>query len=134
MVPFTFFKSSDFNSSDCIPIHGALPLIMPEKDSLDIDSTFDLKIANFLFRDDKGEKMNFSIGKSEISVGGEPVIIAEIGINHGGSLEVAKEMARLAIESGADLIKTQTHIPVSEMSVEAESVECRGNANVSIFG
>lgn len=76
--------------------------------------------------------MSFSLGKSEISVGGEPVIIAEIGINHGGSLEVAKEMARLAIESGADVIKTQTHIPVSEMSVEAE---CRvpGNANVSIF-
>lgn len=50
------FKSSDFKSSDCIPIHGALPLIMPEKDSLDIDSTFDLEIANLLSSDDKGEK------------------------------------------------------------------------------
>ena len=38
-----------------------------------------------------------------ISIGDEapPVIIAEIGINHGGSLDVAKKMAELAVANGA---------------------------------
>ena len=43
-----------------------------------------------------------------------PVIIAEIGINHGGDLEVAKKMVKDAINSGADIIKHQTHFVEDE--------------------
>ena len=32
-------------------------------------------------------------------------IIAEAGVNHNGSLEMAKEMARVAKECGADIVK-----------------------------
>lgn len=46
-------------------------------------------------------------------------VIVELGINHGGSLGVAKEMARTAIDNGAKFIKHQTHIPDEEMSEAA---------------
>ena len=38
-------------------------------------------------------------------------IIAEAGVNHNGSLEMAKEMARVAKECGADIVKYQTAVP-----------------------
>ena len=47
------------------------------------------------------------------------MVIAEIGINHGGSLEVAKLMVDTAIASGIEVIKHQTHIVEDEMSQEA---------------
>ena len=38
-------------------------------------------------------------------------IIAEAGVNHNGSLEMAKEMARVAKACGADIVKYQTAVP-----------------------
>lgn len=60
-----------------------------------------------------------------------PVVVAEIGINHEGSLEAAIAMADAAIDVGAEIIKHQTHIVDDEMSEEARSV-IPGNADVSI--
>ena len=51
-----------------------------------------------------------------------PVVIAEIGINHEGSLEAAIKIADAAINSGAEIIKHQTHIIEDEMSDEAKLV------------
>lgn len=62
----------------------------------------------------------------------EPLIIAEIGINHEGSLARAKEMVDAAISAGAEMIKHQTHVVEDEMSSEARSV-IPGNADVSIY-
>lgn len=61
-----------------------------------------------------------------------PVVIAEIGINHGGSLELAVEMADAAINAGAEIVKHQTHIVEDEMSEEAKSV-IPDNSDVSIY-
>lgn len=61
-----------------------------------------------------------------------PVVIAEIGINHNGSLDVAIAMANAAIDAGAEIIKHQTHIIEDEMSQEARSV-IPGNADISIY-
>ncbi len=61
------------------------------------------------------------INKLTISNNSVPPLIAEIGINHGGSLTVAKKMAKLAIDSGANIIKHQTHIIDDEMSEEANA-------------
>jgi Sialic acid synthase len=44
-----------------------------------------------------------------------PVIIAEAGINHNGNMESARELVHAAAESGADVIKFQTHLPEHEM-------------------
>jgi N-acetylneuraminate synthase len=61
-----------------------------------------------------------------------PLVIAEIGINHGGDLEVAKEMVRLAALSGCEMIKHQTHIVEDEMTEEAKAI-FPPNADVSIW-
>ncbi len=61
-----------------------------------------------------------------------PVVIAEIGINHGGSLELAIHMADAAIDAGAEIIKHQTHIIDDEMSDEAKAV-IPANADISIY-
>jgi len=61
-----------------------------------------------------------------------PLVIAEIGINHGGDLAVAKEMVRLAAGSGCEMIKHQTHIIEDEMTQEAKSI-FPPNADVSIW-
>ena len=61
-----------------------------------------------------------------------PLVIAEIGINHGGDLAVAKEMVRLAAMSGCEMIKHQTHIIEDEMTEEAKQI-FPPNADVSIW-
>ena len=52
----------------------------------------------------------------------DPLIIAEIGINHNGKLEDALKLSELAIDSGAKFIKLQTHIANEEMSSEAKKI------------
>jgi sialic acid synthase SpsE len=61
-----------------------------------------------------------------------PLVIAEIGINHGGDLAVAKEMVRLAAGAGCEMIKHQTHIIADEMTDEAKQI-FPPNAHVSIW-
>lgn len=67
------------------------------------------------------------IGDNEI-----PLVIPEIGINHNGSLEVAKEMVDAACSAGAKIIKHQTHIVEDEMCNEAKKV-IPGNSDISIY-
>lgn len=62
----------------------------------------------------------------------DPLIIAELGINHGGSISVAKEMVDAAARAGVEVIKHQTHIVEDEMSSEAKNV-IPGNADISIY-
>ena len=61
-----------------------------------------------------------------------PLVIAEIGINHEGSLQVAKEMVDAAHRAGIEVVKHQTHIVADEMSGAAKKV-IPGNADVSIY-
>jgi sialic acid synthase SpsE len=61
-----------------------------------------------------------------------PLVIAEIGINHEGSLEVAKEMVDAAQRAGVEVVKHQTHIVEDEMSGAAKKV-IPGNSDVSIY-
>jgi sialic acid synthase SpsE len=74
----------------------------------------------------------FEISNRKIGLDYPPLVIAEIGINHGGSLPVAKEMVDAAFRAGVEVVKHQTHIVEDEMSIEAQYV-IPGNANESIF-
>ena len=76
--------------------------------------------------------MKFNIGQIEVGHGCRPLVIPEIGINHNGSLTVAKEMVYAAYQSGARIVKHQTHIVEDEMSSAAKSV-IPGNADISIY-
>jgi len=75
---------------------------------------------------------SFQIGNIRIGVDQLPLVIPEIGINHGGSLEIAKQMVDAAAQSGAKLIKHQTHVVDDEMSEQAKRV-IPGNSKVSIY-
>ena len=51
------------------------------------------------------------------------IIIAEAGVNHNGSYELAKQMIIAAKEAGADYIKFQTAVPelvISKYAVQAD--------------
>ena len=75
---------------------------------------------------------SFYIGRRLVGGDSDPLVIAEIGINHGGSFEAAIEIARSAINAGAEIIKHQTHIASDEMSSEAKNV-IPGNSDKPIY-
>jgi N-acetylneuraminate synthase len=77
-------------------------------------------------------KPSFLIANRLVSDNTPALIIAEIGINHNGSLDRAIAIADSAIKAGAEVIKHQTHIPDEEMSVEARSIK-PGNSNKNIY-
>lgn len=66
--------------------------------------------------------MIFKIGKRIVSNDNPPLIIAELGINHNGSLKKAKYLVDQAYKAGAEIIKHQTHVPEDEMSEEAKNI------------
>ena len=55
------------------------------------------------------------IGTRIISSNHSPFVIAEAGINHNGSLLIAKKLVDMAKKAGADCFKIQTHITEDEM-------------------
>lgn len=77
-------------------------------------------------------KVSFKIENRDVGLEYDPLVIAEIGINHEGSLQTAFEMVDAAIEAGAEIIKHQTHVVDDEMSGDAKNV-IPGNADVSIY-
>jgi sialic acid synthase SpsE len=72
------------------------------------------------------------IGKRKVGPAYPPLVIAEIGINHEGSLRTAFEMVDAAASAGVEVVKHQTHIVGDEMSSAAKAV-IPGNAKVSIY-
>ncbi|GEO09930.1 N-acetylneuraminate synthase family protein [Segetibacter aerophilus] len=72
------------------------------------------------------------IAGRKIGIDFPPLVIAEIGINHEGSLTVAKEIVDAAKAAGVEVVKHQTHIVEDEMSSAAKNT-IPGNADVSIY-
>lgn len=62
----------------------------------------------------------------------DPLVIAEIGINHGGSLDVALSMVDAAARAGVEFVKHQTHVVQDEMSSAARKV-IPGHTKESIY-
>lgn len=73
-----------------------------------------------------------TIGERKVGRAHVPLVIAEIGINHEGSLAVAREMVDAAARAGVEVVKHQTHVVDDEMSGAAKKV-VPGNADVSIY-
>ena len=61
-----------------------------------------------------------------------PAIISELGINHFGSLRIAKKMVDEIFKNGGRIVKNQSHDLDSEMSKEAKNIK-PANAKMSIY-
>ena len=72
------------------------------------------------------------ISNRKIGPDHKPLLIAEIGINHNGSLDEAKKIVDAAVLAGIEVIKHQTHVVEDEMSPEAKKV-IPGNSDKSIY-
>ena len=58
--------------------------------------------------------------------------MAEIGINHFGSLKIAKKIVDNIKKCGGEAVKVQIHLPDEEMSEEAKKIK-PGNSKKNIF-
>jgi N-acetylneuraminate synthase len=65
---------------------------------------------------------SITIGKRKIGADFPPLVIAEIGINHEGSMAKAKRMVRDAAASGAECVKFQCHVVDDEMIPAAKKI------------
>ena len=77
-------------------------------------------------------KSDFIIAGRVISEKSDPLIIAEIGINHNGDLKIAKKMVDAAFKAGAEIVKHQTHVVEDEMTDHAKKI-LPGNSDDSIY-
>ncbi|HUP41533.1 MAG TPA: N-acetylneuraminate synthase family protein [Vicinamibacterales bacterium] len=57
----------------------------------------------------------FVIGSRHVGVDQPPLVLAEVGINHEGSLEKALQLVDAAALAGAEVVKFQCHITEKEM-------------------
>jgi N-acetylneuraminate synthase len=55
--------------------------------------------------------MSVRIGRSLIGAGSPVYMIGEIGLNHNGDVEIAKQLIDVAVESGAQAVKFQKRTP-----------------------
>jgi sialic acid synthase SpsE len=55
------------------------------------------------------QKVLFKLGNVHIDLESKPFLIAEIGVNHGGSVAEAKKLIESAKRGGADAVKFQTY-------------------------
>lgn len=78
--------------------------------------------------------MSAEIRLGDLALGEEhaPLVVPEIGINHGGSAAVARSMIDAALRAGARIVKFQCHVPDDEMTAAAKSI-IPANADKSIY-
>ena len=53
------------------------------------------------------------------------IIIAEAGVNHNGSVDLAKRLIDVAADAGADYVKFQTFKAEKSLSPKATKASCR---------
>jgi N,N'-diacetyllegionaminate synthase len=67
-----------------------------------------------------GKSPSFFVGDRRISAEDPCFVIAEIGVNHNGDVDLAMRLIDLAVEAGADAVKFQT-FRTSELVIESAS-------------
>ncbi|HII29722.1 TPA: N-acetylneuraminate synthase, partial [Candidatus Woesearchaeota archaeon] len=94
-------------------------VIMPKERSLDIDDMTDFKLVELIMTEQTSKEADKMSAKAEttIRIGNRLIghnqpcfIVAEAGVNHNGSIELAKRLIDGAKEAGADAVKFQTWV------------------------
>lgn len=78
---------------------------------------------DLLFHEEVAMNAERVIGSRRVGTGHPVYIIAEIGINHNGDLDVAKAMIKGAYDAGADCVKFQKRTPLLCVPEEQRSIE-----------
>lgn len=86
--------------------------VMDAEDSIDIDTEADLTHANAVLDARWTNAPTIEIAGRVIGTGRPAWIVAEVGVNHNGSVATALDLVRAAAESGADAVKFQKRDPV----------------------
>ncbi|MFH2106782.1 MAG: N-acetylneuraminate synthase [Candidatus Micrarchaeota archaeon] len=68
-------------------------------------------------------KETILVGKKKVGPGQPCFIIAEAGVNHNGDMKLAKELALVAKQAGADVVKFQTFNPDKLVTKKAGKAE-----------
>ena len=81
-----------FEKHNTFPSNDSVPYLMKKEESIDVDNENDLKaVKNIMLQNIKNMIYpEFKILDRPVGYLYDPLIIAELGINHGGSLEIAK--------------------------------------------
>jgi N,N'-diacetyllegionaminate synthase len=104
-----------------------LASVMPAERSIDIDTLQDFACCEAVLA--VRPVGAFHLGQRSIGPGSPCFVIAEAGVNHDGSVDVAHELVDAAADSGADAIKFQTFNVESLVSNDAPLAEYqRGSA------
>lgn len=93
-----------------------IPYSMKTEESIDIDTMLDFKLAEIMLK-------NAEMENEDVETDEPTFIIAEAGVNHNGSLDLAKKLVNAAKESGADAIKFQTFKTEDLVTKDAKKAE-----------
>jgi N-acetylneuraminate synthase len=69
----------------------------------------------------RNKRSTVEIGKISVGDGYPAYLVGEIGINHNGSLEIAKELIRAAFSAGLNAVKFQKRTPALCVPVEQQN-------------
>ena len=92
--------------------------VMSREDSIDVDSEADLTHANAVLSARAASAPTVEISGRVIGAGRPAWIVAEVGVNHNGSVDIACELVRAAADAGCDAVKFQKRTP--ELSVQPD--------------
>ena len=109
---FYFLNTKEFLKQRTLFAKKALPIIVSELETQDLDNKEDWKMAELKYEALKKRKNkinHFLIGKRKIGKGQPTFIVAEMSGNHNQSYKKALQIIDAAIEAGVDAIKLQTY-------------------------
>ena len=115
-------------------------IVTPPGSVVDIDTAVDLYYAEAILKNAAGqaerkglEEEAFTIGDCRLGPNDPVYIVAELGVNHDGSVDRALELTRAAADAGADAIKLQLFDPRLLLSGEAVLADYQKSGEQDVF-